>query len=152
MASIHKEKRGDKTYYRLQFYDKDDRRRSIRLGDVNRRSADAIRVKVEDLLSASIAGNTPSNETSRWLSDIGKDLAAKLTTAGFGKYIPKRESAAATAAAPPSSDNSNRQQRQQPRPKNKKSVWTRMSFWKGIPELRSEISAISTEYSVLSTE
>ena len=93
MASIHKERRGDKSYYRLQFYDKDNRRRSIRLGDVNRRSADAIRVKVEDLLSASIAGNTPSNETSRWLADIGQDLAGKLTTAGFGKYIPKRESA-----------------------------------------------------------
>ena len=40
MASVHKERRNGKTYYRLQFYDKDKRRRSIRLGELNKKAAD----------------------------------------------------------------------------------------------------------------
>ena len=86
MASIHKERRGDKIRYRVQFYDKDNRRRSIRLGNVNKKSADSIRAKVEDLLSASIAGCRPSSETTQWLtSQVGEDMAAKLRRAGFGE-------------------------------------------------------------------
>ena len=93
MASIHKERRNGKTYYRLQFYDKDNRRRSMRLGAINKKSADAIRAKVEDLVSSSISGGSPHNETARWLTTIGDDLVAKLTYAGFGMFIPTRESA-----------------------------------------------------------
>jgi len=94
MASIHKERRGDKIRYRVQFYDKDNRRRSIRLGNVNKKSADSIRAKVEDLLSASIAGCRPSSETTQWLtSQVGEDMAAKLRRAGFGEFVPERRSA-----------------------------------------------------------
>lgn len=84
MASIHKEKRGGKTYYRLQFYDKNNRRRTMRLGTINRKAADTIRVRIEDLLSASFSGGSPNPETARWLAELGDDLSAKLTTAGFG--------------------------------------------------------------------
>ena len=83
MASIHKERRGGKTYYRLQFYDKNKRRRSMRLGEITKKAADTIRVRIEDLLSASLSGNSPNNETARWLAELGDDLAGKLTTAGF---------------------------------------------------------------------
>ncbi len=93
MASIHADKRRGNTNYRLQFYDKHKRRRSIRLGSINKRAAEAVAVKVDDLVSASISGGSPNNETARWLATIGDDLAAKLTQAGFGSYIPKRESA-----------------------------------------------------------
>lgn len=93
MASIHKEKRGGKTYYRLQFYDKNNRRRTMRLGTINRRAADTIRVRIEDLLSASFSGGSPNPETARWLAELGDDLGAKLTTAGFGAYVPERQSA-----------------------------------------------------------
>jgi len=93
MASIHKERRGGNVYYRLQFYDKDNRRRSMRLGTINKKSADTIRVRVEDLVSASIAGGSPNNETARWLAEIGDDVAQKLATAGFASYVPRRESA-----------------------------------------------------------
>ncbi len=92
MASIHKEKRGGKTHYRLQFYDKDNHRRSIRLGSINKKAADAIRAQVEDLVSASVSGGSPSKATVEWLVEIGDDLAAKLRTAGFGALVPKRES------------------------------------------------------------
>ena len=92
MASVHKEKRRGKTHYRLQFYDKDKCRRSIRLGSISKRAADAIAVKVDDLVSASISGGSPSNETARWMATIGDGLAAKIANAGFGEYIPKRES------------------------------------------------------------
>jgi hypothetical protein len=37
MASIFKERRGGNTYYRLQFYDKDNRDRSMRLGTINKK-------------------------------------------------------------------------------------------------------------------
>ena len=45
------------------------------------------------MVSASISGGSPSNDTARWLATIGDDLAAKLTQAGFGDFIPRRESA-----------------------------------------------------------
>ena len=93
MASVQKERRNNRTVYRIQFYDKHKRRRSIRLGSVNKKAADTIAVKVDDLVSAAISGGSPSNETSCWLATIGDDLAAKLTTAGFGDFIPKRASA-----------------------------------------------------------
>ncbi len=97
MASIHRERRNGKNYYRLQFYNKDNERKSIRLGTIAKKDADVIRVKVERLVSASIAGAGLDNETSRWLADIGDDLAGKLTNAGFGSFIPKRESATLAA-------------------------------------------------------
>jgi len=91
MASIHKERRSGRTYYRLQFYDKDNRRRSIRLGTISRKAADTIRANVEDLVSASISGGSPDNKAGRWVrEEIGQDLADKLANAGL---IASRESA-----------------------------------------------------------
>ena len=77
MASIHKERRNDKTHYRLQFYDKNNPRRSMRIGAINKKSADVIRAKVEDLLSSSISGGSSHNETARWLTTISNDLVAR---------------------------------------------------------------------------
>jgi integrase len=94
VASIHAEQRNGKTHYRVQFYNKDNRRKSIRLGRVQRRAADAIRVKIEHLVSASIGGTPLDGETSRWLKTIGDNLAAKL--AGAGLVLP-RESATLAA-------------------------------------------------------
>ena len=91
MASIHKERRPNgKVYYRLQFYDNHNNRRSIRLGTLNKKAAEAIRVKVEDLVAATVSGGSPQSETSRWLAEIGDDLASKLTKAGFGAFILER--------------------------------------------------------------
>ncbi len=90
MASIHSERRGKRTLYRLQFYDGDKRRKSIRLGSVNRKAADAIRAKVEVLVSCRIAGQPLDADTSRWVANLGQDLAGKLADAGL---IERRTSA-----------------------------------------------------------
>ncbi|TWU21807.1 tyrosine-type recombinase/integrase [Bythopirellula polymerisocia] len=93
MASIHREKRSGKVVYRLQFYDKDNRRRSIRLGDRTKKAADTIKSRIEDLVSVSISGCAPSNDTAQWLSTLGEDMATKLAKAGFQTYVPRRDSA-----------------------------------------------------------
>ena len=83
MASIHKEIRNGKSYYRLQFYDKDRKRRSVRLGQISRKGADTICTNVEHLVSASISGSSLDGRTSLWVTDIGSDLAEKLARVGL---------------------------------------------------------------------
>jgi len=100
MANIYRDKRNGKVNYRLQFCDLHEKRRSIRLGVSNKRAAEAIRVRVEELISAEISGSSPGNETCRWLATIGDDLASKLTNAGLGKFIPRRESSTLGAFLP----------------------------------------------------
>lgn len=93
MASIHKETRNGRTLWRIQFYDKNNKRQSIRLGsDINRKGAESIRAKVEALVSASITGGALDNEVSRWVADRGDGLASKLARHGL---IPGRQKAAA---------------------------------------------------------
>ena len=91
MASLISERKGSKTRYRIQFRDGDNRRRSIRLGSVNRKDADAIRSRIEILNSAKISGQPLDTATSKWVVGIGNDLADKLAAAGL---IEKRVSAA----------------------------------------------------------
>ena len=64
------------------------------LCDVNRRDADAIAVRVNSLVSASVAGNPPDKATLEWLVDVGQELADKLAGAGL---IGRRESATLAA-------------------------------------------------------
>lgn len=88
VASLHREKRHGRTYYRIQFYDKNNTRRSIRLKGVNAKSAENIRVRVTELVSASIGGTPLERQTGLWLRDIGQDLADKL--AGVGLIEPRQ--------------------------------------------------------------
>ena len=65
----------------IQFKALDGKRRSISLGKVSMRQAQAVLVKVEDLVSASITAHAPSNETSVWVShldDVMRDKLAKV--------------------------------------------------------------------------
>lgn len=88
MASIHREKRRGR--YRVQFRDKDGKRRSIRLGDLNRKASESICHRIEHLVSASIACTPLDIETAKWVANLGETLAEKLANAGL---IPHRESA-----------------------------------------------------------
>ncbi|MAE66683.1 MAG: integrase [Phycisphaeraceae bacterium] len=83
MAGLAKETRKDRTYYRITLYDRDGRRRFIRIGDVTERDAERIKDKVDSLVSASIAGTAPDQPTARWVAKIGDELADKLATAGL---------------------------------------------------------------------
>ena len=74
--------------YRIWFKDKDGKRRSIRLGRVTRRDADALRVKIDALLSATLSGNSLDRETVIWLADLGSELYDKLLTVGL---VPERK-------------------------------------------------------------
>lgn len=78
MASVTVENRNGRTLYRIEYKDKDRRRRKIRLGAINKKDAQSIAAKVDDLVSCSISGSGPSPALAEWLSQIGDDLHAKL--------------------------------------------------------------------------
>ena len=82
MASISNDGNGRK---RVLFIGADGKRRSIRLGKVPLRYAESVKVKVEDLVSASITGHAPADETSRWLAGLDSQLYDRLAQAGLAK-------------------------------------------------------------------
>jgi len=80
MASISKEPNGRRT---VQFVGADGKRRSIRLGKCDQRTAEAVKVRVEALNAANIAGHVVDANTLEWLTTIGDDLAGKLAAVGL---------------------------------------------------------------------
>ncbi|MHB1156057.1 MAG: tyrosine-type recombinase/integrase [Phycisphaerales bacterium] len=87
MASISNDPNGRR---RIQFFDAKGERKTLRLGKVPLRYADAVKVKVEDLSHAATTGHAPADETSRWLANLDVDLYDKLAKAGLVK---RRDSA-----------------------------------------------------------
>ncbi len=86
MASISKDPNGNVT---LQFVAGDKRRRSIRLGRINSKAANEIKLRVEGLNALLIARLPMDADTARWVGGIGDELAAKLAAVGL---IPERRS------------------------------------------------------------
>ena len=82
MASISTGPNGRRT---IQFVGSDGKRRSIRLGDVSKRTAEMIRPKVEDLVNGTIHGGPISRETATWLQSLGDILHKRLAKAGLVK-------------------------------------------------------------------
>jgi integrase len=87
MASIAKEPNGRR---RILFAAPDGKRKTIRLGKVSQRAAEAIRTKVELLLASQISGCGWDNETARWVADLPDELAHKLAAVAL---IPGRQKA-----------------------------------------------------------
>lgn len=85
MASVSQETRNGRTLYRVIYRDKDKRVRKIRLGEISKRDAQAIAAKVSNLVSHSIAAESPSPLLTEWLSKVGDDLHAKLAEHGLCK-------------------------------------------------------------------
>lgn len=85
MASISKEPGGRKT---IQFVAADGKRRSIRLGKVSQRQADAVKVRVEQLAAAAITGHTIDSETAAWIANLEPMMADRLAAVGL---IPDHE-------------------------------------------------------------
>ncbi len=84
MASISTEKTTGRRI--VQFTGVDGRRRSIRLGKVNKKQAKTIRLKVEKLVAAAITGHAPDDETARWVAEIqiaNTVLAKRLANMGL---------------------------------------------------------------------
>jgi integrase len=76
----HDKKTGLRT---IQFADRDGGRKSIRLGKASHKNAVEIRLKVEKLNAAAIAGCAVDDETARWTVGIGNVLANKLAAVGL---------------------------------------------------------------------
>jgi len=87
VASITKHKTGHKT---IQFRSPDGKRKSIRLGKMPLRIAEALKVKVEQLVAAQITGHAPDDETARWVANLESTMSGKLEAAGL---IVQREKA-----------------------------------------------------------
>lgn len=86
MASISKDPNGNVC---VQFVGGDKRRRSIRLGKINAKTGNEIKLKVENLNTLLVAKLPMDMETARWVASIGDDLASKLAAVGL---IPERRS------------------------------------------------------------
>ena len=65
MASIVNDLNGRK---RIQFIASDGVRRAVRLGKASMKQAEAFKTKVEQLVTASITGHPPDDETARWMA------------------------------------------------------------------------------------
>lgn len=80
MASIANDRNGTR---RVLFVDGDGTRKTIRLGRVDKRTAEGIRRHVETLLAAKIAAQPLPRETAVWLAEIGDTLRTKLAAVGL---------------------------------------------------------------------
>jgi integrase len=80
MACVVNDPNGRK---RILFVAQDGSRKAIRLGKVDRKSADAIARHVEALLSAKIGGQPIPRDTAVWVTNIGATLRDKLAAVGL---------------------------------------------------------------------
>ena len=80
MASVVNDPNGRK---RILFIGSDGKRRAIRLGKASMKQAEAFKVKVEQLVSATVVGHPPDDETNRWLATLEDPVHAKLATLGL---------------------------------------------------------------------
>lgn len=91
MASISTDTRGNRL---VQFVAPNGRRRTVRLGRVPMKSAEAIRTRIELIVAATVAQHPMDAETARWVANLDRNLANKLAQAGL--ISPRRASTLAT--------------------------------------------------------
>jgi integrase len=84
MASIARDGKG----WRILFTAPDGRRRTLRLGRVDRKAAESIRCHIEALLVARTAGIPVRQETAVWLANIGNTLRDRLVRCGLCDVAP----------------------------------------------------------------
>ncbi len=94
MASVVNDPNGRK---RVLFVAPDEARKAIRLGKLDRKSAEAIARHVEALLAARIGGQPVPRDTAAWLPNIGAALRDKLARVGL---IVRPEMPAAATLSP----------------------------------------------------
>ena len=84
MASVANDGKG----WRILFVAVDHTRKTFRLGRVDKKTAESIRVHVEALLAARISGLPVQPGTGTWLNTIGQALQKKLAKVGL-EYWPR---------------------------------------------------------------
>lgn len=75
MATISTNANGLK---RLMYFDADNERKTIYLGKVSKKDANAVKMRVEELLSCKFCGTSPGRETLVWVASISLALRTKL--------------------------------------------------------------------------
>lgn len=68
---------------RILFTTVDGKRKTVRLGKVSQRQAEAVRGHVEHLRAATLTGAAPPDETSRWVSALPDLLRKRLEAVGL---------------------------------------------------------------------
>jgi integrase len=81
-------KRG--TTYRVLLRTPDGRRHTIRLGRVNKKTAETARRMIEAIEAAKVAGHATDRETAAWIGRLGHDIYDRLVKTGL---VPPRETA-----------------------------------------------------------
>jgi integrase len=74
---------GETTTYRVLFVGPTGKRQTIRLGKVPKKIAESVKLKIESLLAAKIAGLPTDAQTAGWLSTLGDSIHEKLARAGL---------------------------------------------------------------------
>jgi integrase len=82
MASIASDGNGLR---RIQFMNSRGQRKAIRLGKASMKQAEAFKVKVEQLVTASLFGHPPDDETCRWLSSLDDVIYDRIAATGLIK-------------------------------------------------------------------
>jgi integrase len=90
MASVAFSKNGTA---RVQFKGPDGLRKTVRLGHVSKRDAEAVRLRIEDLVSNRIVGTAPEHGVSAWLAALPDRMYARLARVGL---VEPREDTRAT--------------------------------------------------------
>jgi hypothetical protein len=80
MASLSRSADGR---HSVQFFDVDGKRRTIRLGKIDKRAACATKLRVEALLAAKIQNIAIDRDTATWLTGIGAELSQRLAAVGL---------------------------------------------------------------------
>ncbi|QDT15087.1 tyrosine-type recombinase/integrase [Alienimonas californiensis] len=80
MASLTEDPGGRR---RIQFVDRDGRRRAVRLGKVSKKTAEQVRGMIERLAAAQLAGHAPDDHTARWVAGLGDVLHGRLAAVGL---------------------------------------------------------------------
>ncbi|MCA9082184.1 MAG: phage integrase SAM-like domain-containing protein, partial [Planctomycetaceae bacterium] len=80
MASLSQRSNGSRM---IQFVAADGKRQTIHLGQMPKRRAESIKSRVEELVGASIAGDSPDRDTMLWVKDLDDALYQKLGNVGL---------------------------------------------------------------------
>lgn len=80
MASLSQDKRNGTFTLKVMV---NGTRRTVRLGKVTRKTAEAVRLRVEHLAGALHSGQPLDGETAAWVGALSDDLAGKLAKAGL---------------------------------------------------------------------
>lgn len=96
MASISKNSTGKR---RLMFIGADGKRRTLYLGEMPAKAAEAVKAKVEAITAAQTARISIDSETAQWLGSLDAALHRKLVAVGLSTPRPGEGKAPATLAA-----------------------------------------------------